>query len=194
MKSIGKHLSEKYICKGLIEPQFSDAYTYVFDYMFNFILYNVSLIFIGFILNQPLAAVIYIIITGSLRAISGWYHCKTRISCFLLSYTVFTLYLFLTAITPLISTYILLLIYILGWILIIKISPVAPPNKRFTQVIKQTAKKRTYILFIFNSIFTIISLLLHWNKVLFFNDLCLIICVIGLYAGYFSNRRQPHES
>lgn len=74
------------------------------------------------------------------------------------------------------------------------ISPVAPLNKPFTQDMKKTAKKRTYILFIFNSIFTIISLLLHWNKVLFFNDLCLIIFVIGLYAGYFSNRRQPHES
>ena len=40
MKSIGKCLSEKYVLNGIIESHFSDAYAYIFDYMFNFILYN----------------------------------------------------------------------------------------------------------------------------------------------------------
>ena len=42
MKSIGKCLSEKYVLNGIIESHFSDAYAYIFDYMFNFILYNLS--------------------------------------------------------------------------------------------------------------------------------------------------------
>ena len=51
MKSIGKCLSEKYVLNGIIESHFSDAYAYIFDYMFNFILYNLSLLTLGFLFN-----------------------------------------------------------------------------------------------------------------------------------------------
>lgn len=93
MKSIGKRLSERYVLNGIIESRFSDAYAYIFDYMFNFILYNLSLLTLGLLFHHPIAVTIYIIITGSLRAITGGYHCKTRISCYILSYTVFSIYL-----------------------------------------------------------------------------------------------------
>ena len=45
MKSIGKRLSERYVLNGIIESRFSDAYAYIFDYMFNFILYNFCLLY-----------------------------------------------------------------------------------------------------------------------------------------------------
>ena len=48
MKSIGKRLSERYVLNGIIESRFSDAYAYIFDYMFNFILYNLSLLTLGY--------------------------------------------------------------------------------------------------------------------------------------------------
>ena len=63
MKSIGKCLSEKYVLNGIIESHFSDAYAYIFDYMFNFILYNLSLLTLGFLFHHPIAVTIYIIIT-----------------------------------------------------------------------------------------------------------------------------------
>lgn len=61
MKSIGKCLSEKYVLNGIIESRFSDAYAYIFDYMFNFILYNLSLLTLGFLFHHPIAVTIYII-------------------------------------------------------------------------------------------------------------------------------------
>lgn len=88
MKSIGKCLSERYVLNGIIESRFRDAYAYIFDYMLNFLLYNLSLLTLGFLFHHPIAVTIYIIITGSLRAITGGYHCKTRISCYILSYTI----------------------------------------------------------------------------------------------------------
>ena len=142
MKSIGKCLSEKYVLNGIIESRFSDAYAYIFDYMFNFILYNLSLLTLGFLFHHPIAVTIYII-------------------C---------------------------------WILILVVSPVDTPNKVFSKSAKKTSQKRAYIIFLFNSIFTILSLLLHWNKGLIFNDLSLIICATGLYTGYISNIRRHHES
>ena len=123
MKSIGKCLSEKYVLNGIIESHFSDAYAYIFDYMFNFILYNLSLLTLGFLFHHPIAVTIYIIITGSLRAVTGGYHCKTRISCYILSYTVFSIYLLTIATIPMISAYILIPIYIICWILILVVSP-----------------------------------------------------------------------
>ena len=142
MKSIGKCLSEKYVLNGIIESRFSDAYAYIFDYMFNFILYNLSLLTLGFLFHHPIAVTIYII-------------------C---------------------------------WILILVVSPVDTPNKVFSKSAKKTARKKTYIIFFFNSIFTILSLLLHWNRDLIFIDLSLIICATGLYIGYISNIRRHHES
>lgn len=142
MKSIGKCLSEKYVLNGIIESRLSDAYAYIFDYMFNFILYNLSLLTLGFLFHHPIAVTIYII-------------------C---------------------------------WILILVVSPVDTPNKVFSKSAKKTARKKACILFIFNSIFTILSLLLHWNKGLIFIDLSLIICATGLYSGYISNIRRHHES
>lgn len=59
MKSIGKFLSEKYVLNGIIESHFSDAYAYIFDYMFNFILYNLSLLTLGFLFHHPIAVTIY---------------------------------------------------------------------------------------------------------------------------------------
>ena len=164
------------------------------DSMFNFILYNLSLLTLGFLFHHPIAVTIYIIITGSLRAITGGYHCKTRISCYILSYTVFSIYLLTIATIPMISAYILIPIYIICWILILVVSPVDTPNKVFSKSAKKTARKKNYIIFFFNSIFTILSLLLHWNKGLIFIDLSLIICATGLYTGYISNIRRHHES
>lgn len=160
----------------------------------NFLLYNLSLLTLGFLFHHPIAVTIYIIITGSLRAITGGYHCKTRISCYILSYTIFCIYLLTIATIPMISAYVLIPIYIICWILILVVSPVDTPNKVFSQSAKKTARKKTYIIFFFNSIFTILSLLLHWNKDLIFIDLSLIICATGLYTGYISNIRRYHES
>ena len=147
MKSTGKCLSERYVLNGIIESRFCDAYAYIFDYMFNFILYNLSLLTLGFLFHHPIAVTIYIIITGSLRAVTGGYHCKTRISCYILSYTVFSIYLLTIATIPMISAYILIPIYIICWILILVVSPVDTPNKVFSKSAKKTARKKTYIIF-----------------------------------------------
>lgn len=190
MKSIGNRLSQRYVSKGIIEPHFCNVYSYIFDYMFNFILYNLSLLILGFILKQHIAAIVYVIIVGSLRAVAGGYHCKTRTSCYILSYTIFTLYLYLITIIPKMSAYILICIYIINWSSILIISPVDTPNKIFDSNDKKISKKGVHKLFIFNSIFTILSFLLHWNKGLLSIDLSLIICSLSLYTGYISNTRR----
>lgn len=194
MKSFGEYLSHKYTCSGLIEPQYTETYAYIFDYIFSFTIYNISLIFIGFIIKQYIATTVYIIITGSLRAVAGGYHCQTRFSCFLLSYYVYAIYLSFNIISISIHPCFPLLGYLICWTLIIKISPVNTPNKLFTADMVKTARKKVFILFITDSIFTISSLLLNFNKGIYSNLLSLMICTAGLYAGYYSDRRRQNES
>ena len=165
-----------------------------FDYMFNFILYNLSLLTLGLLFHHPIAVTIYIIITGSLRAITGGIIAKHVFHAIYYHILYFSIYLLTIATIPMISAYVLIPIYIICWILILVVSPVDTPNKVFSKSAKRTARKKTYIIFFFNSIFTILSLLLHWNKGLIFIDLSLIICATGLYTGYISNIRRHHES
>lgn len=147
MKSIGKCLSEKYVLNGIIESHFSDAYAYIFDYMFNFILYNLSLLTLGFLFHHPIAVTIYIIITGSLRAVTGGYHCKTRISCYILSYTVFSIYLLTIATIPMISAYILIPIYIICWILILVVHLLTHLTKYLVSQLKRQPGKKPILFF-----------------------------------------------
>ena len=50
MLSLGHKLSKKYATNGIIDSEYIDSYAYIFDYIFNFALYNFTLILIGFIL------------------------------------------------------------------------------------------------------------------------------------------------
>ena len=108
-----------------------------FDYIFNFALYNFTLILIGFILHKSAITITYVIITGYLRAVAGGYHCKRHITCTILSYTVFALYISLNTIVSTIPIYISLLIFVISWVLILIISPVDTPNRPFTDTMKK---------------------------------------------------------
>ncbi|MFR3037763.1 MAG: accessory gene regulator B family protein [Agathobacter rectalis] len=96
MKSIGKCLSEKYVLNGIIESHFSDAYAYIFDYMFNFILYNLSLLTLGFLFHHPIAVTMYYYHYRIFMCIYGGYHCKHK-NISILSYLYFSGNIFLRA-------------------------------------------------------------------------------------------------
>lgn len=80
MLSLGHKLSKKYATNGIIDSEYIDSYAYIFDYIFNFALYNFTLILIGFILHKSAITITYVIITGYLRAVAGGYHCKRHIT------------------------------------------------------------------------------------------------------------------
>ena len=193
MLSLGHKLSKKYATNGIIDSEYIDSYAYIFDYIFNFALYNFTLILIGFILHKSAITITYVIITGYLRAVAGGYHCKRHITCTILSYTVFALYISLNTIVSTIPIYISLLIFVISWVLILIISPVDTPNRPFTDTMKKAAKRRVLILFIGDSVFTFFSFLLHWNKVIYSNVLSLTVCITGLYAGYILNSLKLHK-
>lgn len=188
MKSIGKYLSERFATLELIECQFIDVYAYIFDFLFNLFVYHLSLVIIGILLHRFVLSLIYAVITCFLRSISGGYHAKGRLSCYILSYSIFLVYLMVCKFTY--TNYITLNIfaYFVNWILILGISPVENPNKLLSSKVRIKLRNFLYIIFSLTSIFTISLLLLNYNVQVYSLNISLTICTIGLYAGYFSNR------
>lgn len=69
MLSPGHKLSKKYATNGIIDSEYIDSYAYIFDYIFNFALYNFTLILIGFILHKSAITITYVIIIFCLLVI-----------------------------------------------------------------------------------------------------------------------------
>lgn len=190
MKSIGKHLAKNYSDQKIIDPKLNESYAYIFDYIINLICYNFSLLIIGYFAHSLISAIIYAIITGYIRAIAGGYHCKKRTTCFLLSYFVFASYLVFDSLNTIVPLPILLIQHCISWMLIIIVSPVDTTNNRFTNALRKTSLRKIYAFCGIDSVFTIFLVLLNYNRYIHSNNLCLLICSIGLYVGYFSNRRH----
>lgn len=190
MISLGTYLSQKYTNKKIISESDTEIYAFLFDYIFGSVFYDLSLILIGAIAKQLIITLIFILITAPIRTFSGGYHAKTRIRCNILSYSVFFSYLFISNIVNVNSTLLQIIIYISTWGLIFLISPVESENKHFTNENRKNLRKRLFISFIIITIITITIFLLNYIREVCSINICLIICTLSLYIGYYSKMRS----
>lgn len=117
----------------------------------------------------------------------------TEIYAFLfdyISYSVFFSYLFISNIVNVNSTLLQIIIYISTWGLIFLISPVESENKHFTYENRKNLRKRLFISFIIITIITITIFLLNYIREVCSINICLIICTLSLYIGYYSKMRS----
>lgn len=117
----------------------------------------------------------------------------TEIYAFLfdyISYSVFFSYLFISNIVNVNSTLLQIIIYISTWGLIFLISPVESENKHFTNENRKNLKKTLFISFIIITIITITIFLLNYIREVCSINICLIICTLSLYIGYYSKMRS----
>lgn len=117
----------------------------------------------------------------------------TEIYAFLfdyISYSVFFSYLFISNIVNVNSTLLQIIIYISTWGLIFLISPVESENKHFTNENRKNLRKRLFISFIIITIITITIFLLNYIREVCSINICLIICTLSLYIGYYSKMRS----
>lgn len=117
----------------------------------------------------------------------------TEIYAFLfdyISYSVFFSYLSISNIVNVNSTLLQIIIYISTWGLIFLISPVESENKHFTYENRKNLRKRLFISFIIITIITITIFLLNYIREVCSINICLIICTLSLYIGYYSKMRS----
>lgn len=121
-KKISKKITDTLVTNEIIEPQKEGIYFYCLDFSLDLILFNCSLLLIGGLLGLFLPSLVYIIILVPVRMLAGGAHAKSPYSCFLLSYSIYFLTLFLSRLPYLImpGLYILLIslltLIIWGWL------------------------------------------------------------------------------
>ena len=115
-KKISKKITDILVTNEIIESQKKDIYFYCLDFALDLILFNCSLLLIGGLLDFFLPSLVYIIILVPILMLAGGAHAKSPYSCFLLSYSIYFLTLFLSRLPYLImpGLYILLISLLTG--------------------------------------------------------------------------------
>lgn len=126
--------------RGLIKEEYRESYAYCLEFLFDIVLFNASLILIGFILYRTLLSVIFVLTLTPIKMVAGGAHARSRISCEILSYTVFVAVILLPALIS-VNAIIEFLLSVNLVIAIILLTPVEVSGR--TAVISNRTKLRT---------------------------------------------------
>lgn len=129
----------------IIESQKKDIYFYCLDFALDLILFNCSLLLIGGLLDFFLPSLVYIIILVPIRMLAGGAHAKSPYSCFLLSYSIYFLTLFLSRLPYLIMPGLYILLISLLTVMIWVLAPVGNAHKHYTTA-ERTKNQKNIVL------------------------------------------------
>lgn len=140
-KKISKKITDTLVTNEIIEPQKDGIYFYCLDFSLDLILFNCSLLLIGGLLGLFLPSLVYIIILVPVRMLAGGAHAKSPYSCFLLSYSIYFLTLFLSRLPYLIMPGLYILLISLLTLIIWGLAPVGNAHKHYTTAERTKIKK-----------------------------------------------------
>ena len=165
-----------------------EIYAYLFSYIMEGILLDVSLLIIGIISGNIINTICYLLTTLPLRHFSGGFHANTKLGCSILSYGHYILIIFIIPLIPM-NSILLGILYIICWCITLSVAPVDTQNKRLTKLQRKTLRRRCIITFF---VITLINILLWLNhNTLYYTTItvCVIINTLGLLTGILKNRR-----
>lgn len=190
MKQPGTILADTLKEDGQISEEQQDVYAYLFNYLFESLLFDILVLLIGILVHRWAIAVCYLLVTIPLRHFAGGFHANTKLGCTLLSYGIylFTLWLAPALTTPIPQIW--LLVYVIAWCFILPVAPVDTKNKRLSDEQKKKLSGsciRTCILM------SILVFLLWWiHQPLYYGtiSICLMESAVSVYIGIWKNRRN----
>lgn len=186
---------------NIIDAKHAEEYAYCFEYLFDLVLYNVSLILLGCIFHDVIGSFIYILCMSALKSVAGGVHANKRCICSIISYSLFFIVLLLYKLIyvnyPFTKDsnllYIQIIYFIISLIVII-LSPVENANKVFSTNERKKKKCHTIALF---AIITIIFFSCRFstiNQYCFLIILCLFVTmssqIIGVFTNMLNNKRR----
>lgn len=200
---LSHHLSIKttsYFKKhNIIDSTYLDEYNYCFEYLYDLLIYNTSLIVLGFICNDVPGSIIYILCMSALKSVAGGFHARNRFTCSILSYSLFfiviLLYKPLYNIAPFMKNNLPLsfeLLFFIPAVIIMILSPVENINKHFSITEKKRKKQYTFMLL---TLITIVYGGLTFktiNQLCFLITLCLYITVANQTIGILVNKTNTN--
>lgn len=196
---ISHYLSIKTVAKfkkhNIIDTKYIEEYTYCFEYLFDLVLYNTSLILLGCISHDVIGSFIYILCMSALKSVAGGVHANKRYICSILSYSLYFIVLLLYKLIYINYSftkdhnllYIEILYFIISLIIII-LSPIGNANKVFSKNERKKMKCRTVALL---TLITIIFFSFRFstiNQYCFLIILCLYVTMSSQIIGIFTNK------
>ena len=193
-KKISKKITDTLVTNEIIESQKKDIYFYCLDFALDLILFNCSLLLIGGLLDLFLPSLVYIVIMVPIRMLAGGAHAKSPYSCFLLSYSVYFLALFLSQLPYLIMPGLYILLISLLTVMIWGLAPVENAHKHYTYAERTKIKKKLIFLLFF--IYAFAVLMLSWKQQLYYHIIliCMCIVLINQCIALCMNHRTLHVS
>lgn len=171
-----------------ISDKQKDIYIYIYEWVFSFLFYNISLLLIGFFLHRFVYALLFSVSITLLRCTGGGTHAPSRILCTLISYFEFLFVIFTVSfiVTVPVETQIIIAISSIG--IILALAPVDNSKKRFTSVQRKKLKIMSFFSSLILSVLIIIFLLNKPDCSLIV-VLCVLISAIDLTIGYILNKK-----
>lgn len=190
MKAPGKIIAYALAKDNQIPKNQFYIYAYLFDYIFEIIIYIATILAIGLFARRIDITLCYLVVTMPLRHFAGGFHANTKLGCTILSYGFFLSILFFAPKFALKPHFLWIFLYFLCWIVILSIGPVDSKNKRLTSSQKEVLHHRCVLTFI---LMTVAILLLWFNQQnLYYStiSICVILDTLGLLLGTWKNRRE----
>ena len=184
-----KRLTNTLVQHQKIDPHYFQEYKYCFEITIDFLLYHLILLGIGLLIDRFLLTCIYIISLTPVKLLSGGAHAHHQITCSLISFSMFMIFIFLAPILSL-STCHCILIYSIASSGIIILTPVDHPNKKFAPDKRKKMKilQLLYLTFliILSVIFYFLDQLVYLNMI----SLCLTTIFINQLIGLIIYRKD----
>lgn len=178
----------------IISLEEKEYYLYCFDFALDLFCFHVNLLFIGALFSMPWQTLLYILTMTPTKMFAGGAHAPSRISCSIISYSVFGLTLFAAGYLPYtVPASAMYLIFSLLTVILCLLAPVDSPNKRIPKHQRKAYRQRccTYCLFLIG-IHAILNSCGN-TKLCFLMLLCLIIIILNQCLGIFINCCHKEE-
>ena len=157
-EKLSKKITDILIDHKIISKNDFEIYVYCFEIILSTIISSIFIIIWSILFKQFFNTVLFFIGFFFCRKVSGGYHAKSHITCFLFTQALFISYLSLISFSNILeSKFAFILITILTTIIIFIFAPIDNENKPFRKNEKIKFKKRSRILSTINIIIVFVS-------------------------------------
>ena len=188
-EKLSKKIASELTDRGMLKSEYLDSYAFSLEFLFDMVLFNVSLIIIGAILHRIVPALLFIVTMTPVRMVAGGAHGKSRLSCEIISYSIFAAVILISS-TMIINSVICFAVSVTIASGIVVLSPVDTSGRE--KVHEHRTQLRTLCL-IFCSLIVILEYILIISNysigsaVIF---LCLIIILVNQIIGLITIRSE----
>ncbi len=190
IESIASVITNFLIKREVVNQDEKDIYKYGYEILISSIIGILLVLILGLITNSLIVSMIFIAVFCSLRFKCGGYHADSYVACNLVFTTVFIIVLLIEKFSEkvLISSAILFMIYLMGFLVMYMYAPVENRNKPLDEDEKKKGRRESYILYIVWSVIAGILYKYNYNIMVTLTATILMVVVLML-AGVAKERK-----